>query len=205
MLAGFGRNLALMGWADAAALPPLVHVHGVVMVLWFAFFILQTRLVANGRVALHRRVGLLGAALAVLVLVIGLLTAIEAARLERLPGPPLAFVAVPLFDMVVFVACVALGLSYRHRPDIHRRMMTLASVGMLGAAVFRLGIPGGLMATIAVISGLLVVCVVADTLVHRRLHPAFALGALLITLSWPLRLWLSGTPAWQRFAGCLIA
>ncbi len=205
VFAGFARSWYLKAWFGTPALPPLVHVHGVVMTLWFALYVLQATLIAAHRVALHRRIGLLGLALAALVLLIGTHTAIEAARLERMPGPPLPFLAVPLGDMLVFAVCVGLGLGWRHRPDIHRRMMTLASIGMLGAAIFRLGLPGGLVGTIAAIVAILAACVATDTLVHRRLHRAFALGALLIALSWPLRLWLSGTPAWQRFAGWLVA
>ena len=205
VFAGFARSWYLKAWFDTPELPPLVHVHGAVMTLWFVLYVLQASLIATHRVALHRRIGMLGVALAALVLLIGTHTAIEAARLDRMPGPPLAFLAVPLGDMVVFATFFGLGLAYRHRPDIHRRMMTLASVGMLGAALFRLGIPGGLAGTIGVIFAILAACVAADWLVHRRPHRAFAIGALLIALSWPLRLWLSGTTAWQRFAGWLVA
>jgi hypothetical protein len=205
VFAGFARSWYLKAWFGTPELPPLVHVHGAVMTLWFVLYVLQASLIATHRVALHRRIGMLGVALAALVLLIGTHTAIEAARLDRMPGPPLAFLAVPLGDMVVFATFFGLGLAYRHRPDIHRRMMTLASVGMLGAALFRLGIPGGLAGTIGVIFAILAACVTADWLVHRRPHRAFAIGALLIALSWPLRLWLSGTTAWQRFAGWLVA
>jgi|RhisoiCoNPM_1038542.scaffolds.fasta_scaffold04135_2 hypothetical protein len=205
VFAGFARSWYLKAWFGTPELPPLVHVHGAVMTLWFVLYVLQASLIATHRVALHRRIGMLGVALAALVLLIGTHTAIEAARLDRMPGPPLAFLAVPLGDMVVFATFFGLGLAYRHRPDIHRRMMTLASVGMLGAALFRLGIPGGLAGTIGVIFAILAACVAADWLVHRRPHRAFAIGALLIALSWPLRLWLSGTTAWQRFAGWLVA
>jgi hypothetical protein len=43
-------------------------------------------------------------------------------------------------------------------------------------------------------------CVAADTWKHRRLHPAFAWGALLVVLSHPLRFRLAQTDAWMRFA-----
>lgn len=205
VFAGFARSWYLKAWFGTPELPSLVHAHGAVMTLWFALFVLQARLVAAHRVALHRRIGLLGIALALLVLLTGTHTAIEAARLDRMPGPPLIFLAVPLGDMVVFATFIGLGLAWRHRPDIHRRMMTLASVGILTAALARLGLPGGIVGPIAATVVILVACVAADWLVHRRPHRAFAIGALLIALSWPLRLWLSGTQPWQRFAAWLIA
>lgn len=202
---GFARSWYLKAWFGSPQLPTLVHAHGVVMSLWFALYLVQARLIATHRVALHRRLGLLGAALALLVLMVGTHTAITAARLGRMPGPPLPFLAVPLGDMLVFAVCVSAGLAWRHRPDVHRRLMTLASVGMLTAALARLGLPGGILGPIAVTVAILAACVAADTLAHRRLHPVFALGALLIAASWPVRLWLSGTPAWDRFARWLVA
>ncbi|MHB1233048.1 MAG: hypothetical protein ACYCZQ_10800 [Burkholderiales bacterium] len=47
-------------------------------------------------------------------------------------------------------------------------------------------------------------CVAYDTIKHRRLHPAFGWGVLLIVASQPLRLLLTGTSAWQRFAMWLV-
>jgi hypothetical protein len=36
-----------------------------------------------------------------------------------------------------------------------------------------------------------------------RLHPAFGWGFALLALSWPFRLWMSGTAGWLAFAGWL--
>jgi hypothetical protein len=43
-----------------------------------------------------------------------------------------------------------------------------------------------------------------DTIKNRRLHPAFLWGTLLIIASQPLRLMLSGTDIWLRFATMLV-
>ena len=51
---------------------------------------------------------------------------------------------------------------------------------------------------------LVLACIAWDTLRSRRLHPAFVSGGLLVLLSWPLRLALAQTEAWQRFAHWLI-
>jgi hypothetical protein len=39
-----------------------------------------------------------------------------------------------------------------------------------------------------------------DLTTRRRIHPTMAWGGLLIVASQPLRLMLSGTPAWMAFA-----
>ena len=59
---------------------PLVHVHGFLFTAWVLLFIVQTALVATRRVAVHRRLGVAGAALAVAMIAIGSATAIATAR-----------------------------------------------------------------------------------------------------------------------------
>ena len=37
----------------------------------------------------------------------------------------------------------------------------------------------------------------ADWLRHRALHPVYAIGGTLMVLSWPARVWVAHTPAWE--------
>jgi hypothetical protein len=139
------------------------------------------------------------------VLVVGTVTAIDAARRGSSPGPPpLAFLAVPLGDMLVFATLVGMGLYFRQRSDIHRRLMLLSSVCMLSAAFARIPLDfvrtGGPLLYFGLADLFVLACVVYDTRMNRRLHPAFGWGALLVVASHPLRLMLAGTPAWMRFA-----
>jgi hypothetical protein len=77
---GFGRTYYLGRFFGAPPLSALVHLHGLVSTSWILLFLTQTSLIAAGRTDLHRRLGAAGGVLAMLVLVVGYLTAIEAAR-----------------------------------------------------------------------------------------------------------------------------
>lgn len=204
--AGFARTYYLKLAFDTPPLTVLLHVHGIVMTSWFVLFAVQARLVAGGRTDLHRRIGVAGALLAVAVLVAGTTVAIVGARLGHAPPgpPPLVFLVVPLGDMAVFAVLVGAALWFRRRSDVHKRLMLLASVGLLTAPIARIPLPAlqerGLVAFFLTTIALVLACVAWDTLRNRRLHPAFALGALFVALSWPLRLALSQTPQWQQFA-----
>jgi hypothetical protein len=119
VFAGFAKTYYLKGLFGTPELPALRHVHGLVMTLWFGLFMIQARLVAVRLVDLHRRLGLFGALLAALVLVVGIVTAIDAAKRGSSPGPPpLAFLAVPLGDMLGFRHAggdgTLLAASHRH-------------------------------------------------------------------------------------------
>ncbi|MDB6164769.1 MAG: hypothetical protein JWL98_2201 [Xanthomonadaceae bacterium] len=205
VFAGFAKTYYLKLAFGTPPLSLLQQAHGLVMSSWFVLFLIQVRLIASGRRDLHRRVGVVGALLALAVLAMGTTTAIVAARLGHSPGPPpLVFLVVPLGDMTVFALLVGAGLWFRRRSDIHKRLMLLSCVGILTAAIARIpippfhaaGIPAFFMTTIVIV----IACVAYDTVHNRRLHPAFGWGALLIIVSWPLRLALSGTAAWLAFA-----
>lgn len=209
VFAGFAQTYYLKLWFGTPELPALRHVHGLVMTSWFALYVVQARLIAVRRVALHRRLGVGGAFLAALVVALGVTVAIDAARRGASPGPPpLVFLVVPFVDMLLFSALVGTGLWFRNRVDIHRRLMLLSSLSLLAAAFARIPIDvirsGGPLAYFGLTDLLILICVAYDTRVNRRLHPAFAWGALLVIASHPLRLMVSGTDLWMRFATWLV-
>ena len=209
VFAGFARSYYLKELFGTPALPGLLHLHGLVMTLWFVFFLVQIRLIAAGRADLHRRVGVGGALLATLVVVVGVTTAITAARLGHTPGPPpLVFLTIPLGDMVVFPALVGTGLFFRRRSDFHKRFMLLSSLSLLTAAISRIPLnfisAGGLPLFFGLTDLCIVTCVAYDTVKNRRLHPAFGWGVLVIVASQVLRFFLAGTSAWMQFATWLV-
>lgn len=210
VLAGFARTYYLKGFFGTPQLPALVHFHGLVMSLWVLMFVVQIRLVAVRRTDWHRRLGVAGAILAALVLIVGAKTALDAVgRAQTVPNlpPPLVFLAVPLGDLLVFGTLVGLGIFYRRRPEIHKRLILLSCGAILPAAVARIPLGfiqnGGPLAFFGLPDLILLGLAVADTVKHRRLHPAFAMGLVFLIASQPLRMMLSGTETWLKFASWL--
>ncbi len=210
VLAGFARTYYLKGLFSTPPLPSrFVHFHGIVMTAWVALFVVQVSLVAKRRTKTHQRLGVLGAVLAALVVVVGVLTAIYAAARGHTPGPPaLQFLVVPLGDMLVFGVLVGMALYYRRRLDVHKRLMLLAAVNMLAPAIARIPLSfianGGPLAFFGLTDLCLFAFVAFDTIRHRRLHPAFLWGTIFIIAMQPLRILVAGTDAWLRFAAALV-
>ncbi len=211
VLAGFARTYYLKGFFGNPPLPGLlVHLHGLVMTSWVVLFITQVSLVATGRTRAHRRLGIFGAILAAVIVVVGIMTAIAAAARGASPGPPpLQFLVIPLGDMMVFAVLVGMALSWRRgRLDIHKRLMLLAAVNLLAPAIARIPLSfianGGALAFFGLTDLCILVCVGFDTVRNRRLHPAFLWGTLFIIAAQPLRLMLAGTDVWMRFATTLV-
>jgi hypothetical protein len=207
VLAGFSRTYYLKGFFDTPPLTALVHLHGLIMSLWVLMFVVQVSLVAAHRTQWHRRLGVAGAVLAFLVVAVGAKTALTATgSVQTVPNlpPPLVFLAVPLGDLLVFGVLVGLGIYYRRKPDIHKRLILLSCGAILPAAIARIPIGliqnGGPLAFFGLPDLLMLGLVIFDTIKHRRLHPAFSWGLAFLIASHPLRLMLSGTETWLRFA-----
>ncbi len=205
---GFAPSFYLRGMFEAKPLSPLLILHGILFTSWILLFLVQVRLVAAQRTDIHRKLGVAAAMLAVVMPVVGAVAAITSAKNGFTPTngpPPLVFLMIPLADMILFSTLTALGLYFRRRNDIHKRLMLLATLAILTPAIARvwfikpLGIPAFLLLTDLFI----VSSIVADRVRNGRFHPAFVWGGLCIIVSQPLRILFAGTPAWHAVAAWL--
>ena len=209
VFAGFSRSYFLKSWYGTPELSRLVHVHGLVFTGWVLFFLSQTVLVASGRTYLHRRMGIGGAMLAGLVVIVGTAVAIHRAKtgVSPIPGvPPLGFLAIPLFDMVVFAVLVSAAIYFRRRLEAHKRLMTLSMISLLAAPIARMNflpLPPGPPTFFGLADLFIVAMLVYDLSTRGKVHPATIWGGLLIVASQPLRLMISGTAPWLAFASWL--
>jgi hypothetical protein len=209
VFAGFGPTYYLRPFYTTAPLMPLLHLHGLVFTSWLLLFVTQTTLVAAHRTDVHRRLGILGGVIAVLMILVGFATAVIRAQQGATPVPgisPLAFLVVPLGDISVFAILVGASFYYRRRPDVHKRLMMLATISILAAAIARLPfaiMKAGPPAFFGLTDLFVIACVLYDLVTLKRIHRTTALASLFIIASQPLRLLLAGTHAWLAFAGWL--
>jgi hypothetical protein len=209
---GFARSFFLRplfpAWPSPAE--PIFYVHGALFSAWCVLLVVQSALVTAGRTPLHRRLGVVGAVLAGSMVALGTHAALVAARrpsgFVSVPVPPLQFLAVPLFDMLLFGSFVTLAVLRRRDAQAHKRWMLLATLNLVTAAIARWpGVSGGSPLVFFFLSDLfLVPLVLWDRMTRGRVHPATAWGGGLTVASQPLRLAISATPAWLAFAGWLV-
>ena len=204
---------------------PLVHLHGVLFSAWPLFLLLQTTLAARGRVSRHRAWGLLGISLATAMVFVGFAAAnsVLATRLasgfgDRARAFHIASISlITLFAVFVFAAIV-----YVSRPEVHKRLMLLATVSMLPPAIARLffavsvGIgpglrPGlgpprtveGVLAPSLIADVLILVAVIYDMRTRGRPHPVYVIGGALMLAVQVLRTPMSTTAWWYALADFL--
>ena len=212
VLAGFARTYYLKGFFDTPPLATmLVHVHGVLMTAWVALFISQVWLISSNRIRTHQRLGFSGIGLGILIILVGFLIAVRAAKVGAATTPPgiprLAFLLIPLTDLLMFGSLFAAAIYFRKKPAEHKRLMLLTAVCLLPPAIARIPVTSlkalgplwffGLPAILALLAlGL-------DSWRYGRFNKVFLTGTLLLILSFVLRLVLMQTDAWMRFAGWL--
>jgi len=198
------------GLPVSPSLPALVHVHALVFTAWILLFLVQTTLIAADRLRLHRRLGVAGAVVAFVMVIVGVMTAIRGARDGWNPGGPypdaLAFLIVGLVDVVIFAGFVTAGLCFRRRPELHKRLMLLATVGgLMWPAITRMPYVAGRP---VLMFGLLGTLVLASAVRDIRLRSPVRLvslcGGLVILAAFPIRMAIGTTASWHALAAWLI-
>jgi hypothetical protein len=171
-------------------LPLLFQLHGAVFTCWVLVFVAQPAFVARGSMKLHRQVGMAGAWLAGLMVIMGLAATIFAFRYHRVPSffPPGVFLVMNCLGILVFGGLVAGGIALRRDPEWHKRLMLCATVSILGPGLGRLlpmdsfGAAGPLV-LFAVNMLFALAGPVVDLRIRKAIHPAYAWGVGAIVLS----------------------
>lgn len=209
VLIGFARTYYLKFAFGTPPLPSLlVQAHGLLMTLWIGFFMAQVWLIRSKNVRVHMKMGMLGIVLAIPMVFVGFFTAVAAAKYGSASTPPdippLAFLVVPFFDILLFAGLFGAAIYYRTRPANHKRLMLLCVLNFLPPAVGRFPIASlqslGPLFFFGVPTVLAIGLLVYDTWRNRKLNVVFLVGALTMIASYPLRIMLSGTDAWVSFA-----
>lgn len=206
---GFAPTYYLKSVFAAPPLSSIVHLHGIVFTAWLAVLLTQTLLVARGRTDLHRRLGIAGVTLAAAMLVLGLVVAVASAARGFAPPnapPPLSFLAIPFFSLVAFAGLVGAGFILRGTPDAHKRLMILATVPIIEAAMARFPLPVAVTPPVffALADLFVIAAVIRDYATRGRLHPATLWGGLWVLAWQPIRLMVLGTGPWLDFARWLV-
>lgn len=217
LLLGFARTYFLkpwfQEWARAHGAPePFFAFHGAVFVVWFALLFVQIFLIGSARVHLHKRLGWFGAGLGLLMVAVGVIGSLIAARRPTgfidVPMPPLQFLILPFGNSLLFGIFFALAIFKRRKPQSHKRLILIATIFLMEASVARWPFPFMTMplpvppfTMLEAGTDLFLVPLIAwDLYTRRRLHPVTVWGGLTLIAYQFTRFLISGTAIWLAFA-----
>jgi hypothetical protein len=162
---------------------PMIHLHATVFVGWMLLVGLQAWLAATGRIRLHRKIGEYGMYWGLVVIFVGMATAfvvfdqrIDAGQIQEARNR----LFVPLTDIMVFIPFFAAAWVLKGRPDLHKRLVVVASTVLLIAAVHRIQFLGPRPRPPAVILAVwlapIYIAMIFDWLRERRVHFVYVIG-----------------------------
>ena len=204
--------------------PPIAHVHAAVFYGWTLLFLVQAWLAANRRLTRHREWGVFGVALATTMCFVGMAAAITSLKQSTADGfgdAVRAFTIIPVSGIVFFAALFTLALLKVKQLETHKRLMFVATVSLLQAAVGRwflifvapVPLGGGPVSPppvfVTIMPGLVSDLLIVAAMVHDRkttgrVHPVYWIaGGALVALQ-VLRVPLSTTTAWTQIANWLL-
>jgi hypothetical protein len=187
-----------------------LHVHGAIMTLWILVFLAQAVLAAKGNLKFHRKLGLISAALGVLVFVSIAIATIHA---KIAYSPPVGdndawgILAQQLYGLVLFGLFFTWGITVRKNAAPHKRLLLIATIVLVQAAVDRIRFlpQPALYVRFIYLDILLIPLFIYDIFTIRRIHKITMIGTVWIvifqfavTMAW-------GSPAWNKFAFSLFA
>jgi hypothetical protein len=231
VLAGFIPDslmkIELVRTGQRPPFPIILHMHAVLMGSFLLLLLAQTWLMATGRREYHMRLGVLGAALASALVIVGLLlapamyhfawNALQAAptpeareKLQRAVAFSENIKLVQLYIGLLFSIFLVIGLRARRTdPGLHKRMMILATAIPLPAGIDRIqwlpsSLPGSALSPIVYTLVAVSPMFVWDVVRNRRIHRAYWiwLGLFLPVAVVVNSLW--DTPWWHATAKWLM-
>lgn len=216
ILGGFVPEIVRHYLKGAPPQPWMVRLHGTAFVGWLVLLTTQVLLIRKRKVRLHRRIGISGAVLAGLMVLLGIGAALTVQNRDL--GTPQADpggFGLQLLDMIEFAGLAAAAISARNQPAAHKRLILLATLSLVDAGFARfmgeqllalLG-SGAWEFWVAAFSGNAVLIFgigVYDWITRRQLHPAYVFGALWIFAGQMVASWLYYNAAWKNIATTLI-
>jgi hypothetical protein len=211
---GFSRTIDKHLIHPALPRPFILYLHAAVFSGWLAFFIFQSALIRTHNVRLHRQTGWFGVALGIAIPVLGVSTAITMARFNILhlqpPNTALSiesFLIVPLFDITAFTIPFALAILWRKKPEFHRRLILLGTCALTAAGFGRFPDYFHPVLFYAGVDLLILLGVVRDLIVNRRIHPVYLYGLPAFILCQIVVMYtiIHNSPYWLRIAHALVS
>ena len=205
VFSGFSRTIGDNLFHPAIPRPRILWAHAAAFASWVLFFLFQSVLVRTRHVKWHRFFGWFGTALGTTMVPLGGATAIVMGRFNTLQlhrtGEE-SFFIIPVFDMAAFGTLLALAIAWRKKPELHRRLLFIATCGLLDAAFARFDFIFDHRLFLFCPDVVIGLGVIRDLLVNRRIHRVYliALPVLIVSQALTDLIWRGQAAWWVRIA-----
>lgn len=160
VLIGFAPSLFFRPLFDTPAIPLYLQLHGMVLTAWFLLLISQAWFIRKNHITLHKKLGIFIAAYGVFVILGGLTATLntvargfgkdagfdtDMANIDLGIGAGISYlefisgvVWANLAAMITFAVMLSSAIFFRRQTDIHKRLILIATVAIVGPALARI-------------------------------------------------------------------
>jgi hypothetical protein len=206
---GFSRTVDTSLFHANPPRPRLLWIHGAAFSTWIVFFIAQSALVRVRKVSVHRFLGWFGAGLATVMVLLGVTITVVMTRFDTgvLHQNVASFISIPLEDMIVFGTCIALAISWRKKPEYHRRLVFIATCVLMDAAIGRFDFWFNHSIFYAGLDLLIVLGILRDWVVDGRVHKVYyyALPPMILLQTAAVYMWRVNPAWWKGITHAILA
>ena len=196
VLAGFSRTFFVPLLRRTFDAPWFLYLHAGLFLTWIGLLVAQTLLIVRRQPRAHIGIGRVAFGLIPLMLCTGVAVAYwsSARDLQRGGGSVVSTFGGELMDMLAFGVLGFAAMALRRSSQAHKRLMLLATLAVLGAAVGRIPVVG--QAANYVTVALVAAIAIYDLVTEARLHRATVLGGLFLAVGIFSQSALTTTPLW---------
>ena len=217
VLWGFLPRLILVIGGSSPPPHPFLHIHAVGFFGWLVVLSLQVLLINTHKIEWHKRLGMLGAGLAVIIVPLGIAAAIVTHRTAFAAGHAerLTFLSVQIMAMLIFAGFAGLAIAKRADGPAHKRLILLATTELLGAGFGR-ALGGVMFKTFGdsvltfgfnLYMGCYVVIIIAmlyDFVTRSKVHIVYLIGFPVTVGAHLVMSYVNHAPWWPAMAQTLI-
>ena len=205
-IVGFWANYYGRIFTGTVTTPPIIQFHAAIFLGWLLLLVTQATLAARGRMALHMKVGKLVFAYGVLVAMVGIVATLAVFEMNLAVGDTAkarSKLFIGVTDMLTFLPFLAAAWIYRRKPEVHKRLIIVATTILLIAPAHRMswflgGPPPPVVPVLLIWLAPIYVGMIYDFVTRRIVHPVYLIGIVAIVYMkfWRMTIYRSDT--WNR-------
>lgn len=212
ILVGFLKTFIIPIISGTKTWPMAIYAHAFFVFGWVVIFLTQSLLIQNRKYNTHIFIGKWGAFIALgaaISIIPAALYQVERELKEGLGQTAISPIVGSVASATMFLSLVTLAIVYRKSPQIHKRLMLLATILLIWPAWFRWRhyFPSverpDIWFAVVLADSLIIVAFIWDWLRNQRIHPALLCGGLFIISENVMEILLFDSSGWRIIANAL--
>lgn len=208
-LIGFSKTFIFPIAAGTFTAPSIVYIHGLFTFSWVVLFLVQALLIRTENWSLHFRLGLIGALAALgTALTMPVVGRYQVERELSLGFGETAVSSIlgTVTAAILFLGFVAAAIWNRGKPEVHKRLMLIATIHVLWPAWFRFRHyfpsvqPPEIWFALLAADSLFVLAWIWDYRANGRVHPVLLYGSLLVMTDHVIETFAFDSGPWRAAA-----